>query len=155
MRKTALLLSCMLLSATPLSLAAADAGVILEIRNALMCTCPDCTMVLFDCNCSTADNMVATIRGMLGTGMSRTDVIEAYVARYGEVILSAPTREGFNLVAWVFPFVMLGAGSVLVVAVLRLWTSKSRAGDDQQPRPKPMDGALLTKVAQEMDELGI
>ncbi len=139
----------------PFNLGAEDRGDVLEVRKALMCTCDDCTMVLYDCHCGTADKMVATIRDMLDTGLGTTEVIQAYAARFGEAILSAPTKKGFNLSAWVFPFVVLGVGSVLVVALLKRWTSENREREDQQTDLQPLDKAYLAKVKQEMKELGI
>lgn len=49
-------------------LTAAEAGDLNEVRTALMCTCPDCTMVLVSCQCGTADQMNAAIREMLDDG---------------------------------------------------------------------------------------
>ena len=143
------------LSILPFSLGAADAGDLSEVRKALMCTCDDCTMVLYDCNCSTADEMVATIRGMLDNGLGTTDIIQAYVARYGQVILSAPPKEGFYLIAWVVPFVILGVASALVVTLLKRWTSNRRAREPAEVTPMSIDEDFLTKVEQEMEELGI
>ena len=139
----------------PFYLDAADAGDLSEVRKALMCTCDDCTMVLYDCNCSTADEMVATIRGMLDNGLGTTDIIQAYVARYGQVILSAPPKEGFDLIAWVVPFVILGAATGLVLILLKRWTSNSLVRESDQVHLKPFDETYLTKVEQEMEELGI
>ena len=143
------------LSILPFSLGAADAGDLSEVRKALMCTCDDCTMVLYDCNCGTADEMVATIRGMLDNGLGTSDVIQAYVARYGQVILSAPPKEGFDLIAWVVPFVILGAATGLVLMLLKRWTSDSPVRESDQVPLKPFDETSLTKVEQEMEELGI
>lgn len=143
------------LSILPFNLDAIEAGDIIKVRKALMCTCVDCTMVLYDCNCGTADEMVATIRGMLDNGLGTTDVIQAYVARYGQVILSAPPKEGFNLIAWVVPFVILGAATGVVLMLLKRWTSNRRAREPGEVTPRSIDEDFLTKVEQEMEELGI
>ena len=45
-------------------------------------------------------------------GKSKPEVLQAMVAQYGERILAAPTKEGFNLTAWIIPFVMLVAGGL-------------------------------------------
>ncbi len=140
-------------------LIAADAGAVTEVRKALMCTCPDCTMVLHTCECGTADQMTASIRGMLDDGLSADAVIQAYVARYGESVLSAPTKKGFNLLAWVVPFAVLGMGSVFVVRLVKRWTANdpgaSPGTDDGRETRRPLDETVLARVERELQELGI
>jgi cytochrome c-type biogenesis protein CcmH len=38
------------------------------------------------------------------------------------VVLAAPTKEGFNLLAWIAPFLVLGAGILGTVLLVRRWT---------------------------------
>ena len=63
--------------------------------------------------------------------------------------------EGFNLIAWVVPFVILGVASALVVTLLKPWTSNRRAREPAEVTPMSIDEDFLTKVEQEMEELGI
>ena len=136
-------------------LAAADAGAVSQVSKALMCTCPDCVMVLDICECGTADQMTASIRGMLDDGLSTDAVIQAYVARYGESVLAAPTKEGFNLLAWVVPFAILGIGTVFVSLLIKRWTlvePRVEHPDEIQKTPNRADWA---KVERELQELGI
>ena len=99
--------------------------------------------------------MNAAIKTMLDDGLSKQDVIEAYVARYGQVILSAPPREGFDLIAWVVPFMILGAATGLILMLLKRWTSDRGARESNQVTLKPFDETILEKVEYEMEELGI
>jgi cytochrome c-type biogenesis protein CcmH len=48
-------------------------------------------------------------------GKAQEEILQAYVAQYGERILARPTKEGFHLLAWILPFV------ALVVGGLALW----------------------------------
>ncbi len=50
---------------------------------------------------------------LLDKGMDRPAIIAIYRTRYGEKILSAPTTEGFNLLAWVMPFCAFLSAAVL------------------------------------------
>ncbi len=134
---------------------AAEAGDLKEVRTALMCTCPDCTMVLVSCECGTADQMNASIKKMLDDGMSKTDVIEAYVTRYGEVVLSAPTREGFNLLSWIMPYVFLLGGFVLLMSLFKRWSTQRPATVAAGKAPGPVNNSLRARMEQEMKELGI
>ncbi len=140
-------------------LAAADAGAVSQVRKALMCTCDTCTMVLDVCECGTADEMTASIRGMLDDGLSTDAVIQAYVARFGESVLAAPTKEGFNLLAWVVPFALLGIGSVFVSLLIKRWTANDPgdgpATDGRRESRSTLDETVLARVEREMQELGI
>ena len=50
--------------------------------------------------------------------------IISQVDEYGETVLSAPTKFGFNLTAWVMPFIALVAGGVGVRKVIYSWMGK-------------------------------
>ena len=55
---------------------------------------------------------------MLAHGMGRAEIIAYFRKQYGEKILSAPTTQGFNLLAWTMPFVALMAGGGLIVLMM-------------------------------------
>jgi len=67
------------------------------------------------------------IDGMLGRGMSGPQVIAYFRGKYGEKILSAPTTQGFNILAWIMPFAAIAAGGALVAFTVGRWHSKSPA----------------------------
>ncbi len=91
-----------------------------DISKELMCQC-GCTMIVYNCDCSTAGQMNDVIRTKLGEGQTKQQIINYFVGQYGETVLSAPTKEGFNLTAWIFPFVALVAGAGVVYFVLTRW----------------------------------
>lgn len=91
-----------------------------------MCMC-GCGAQLPNClhsTCSVKDQMNATIAAMLDQGKSQADITKYFVAQYGEVVLSSPTKKGFNLTAWVTPFVAIIAGGVALFFVLRAWARR-------------------------------
>ena len=84
-----------------------------DLENALMCKCDDkCGKVLINCTCSTSDKTRAKFTKMLESGLTVEQIIKSQVDEYGETVLSAPTKFGFNLTAWVMPFFALFAGGV-------------------------------------------
>ena len=103
-----------------------DAGALLEdLENQLMCKCDDkCGKVLINCTCSTSDKTRAKFSKMLESGITVEQIVEMQVDKYGETVLSAPTKFGFNLTAWMTPFVALVAGGFGVRKVLLAWVSK-------------------------------
>ena len=66
-----------------------------------------------------ARDMRVIVREKLGEGQDREQIVEFFVQRYGEGVLAAPSKSGFNLVVWVVPPVGGAAAIVLLVLVLR------------------------------------
>ncbi len=81
----------------------------------------------------------------LAAGETPEQVRQYFVQRYGEWILLAPPKEGFNLLVWTVHFVGLGAGLVLVVIVLRRWSRKPAAVPST-----PVDPAMRERIRREM-----
>ena len=106
----------------------ATAGSLLaDLENALMCKCDDkCGKVLINCTCSTADKTRAEFTKMLDSGLTIEQIVQGQVEKYGETVLSAPTKDGFTLPAWVPPFGALLVGGYGVRRVLQTWTRKKQ-----------------------------
>src|SRR5438067_13458840 len=66
-----------------------------------------------------ASQMRAIVRERLTAGESPGDVQRFFVERYGEWILLAPPRRGFNLLVWFLPLVAVGAG--IATTPIRVW----------------------------------
>lgn len=69
----------------------------------------------------TAEVMRQVIRQKLQLGMSEQQVIAYFQQSYGDTILESPPKQGFTLLIWLGPLVMLLAGLVLLVTVVREW----------------------------------
>lgn len=98
------------------------------IRKELACDC-GCGMTVQDCLggmiCSESRAYSNEVIDLLKAGKNREQVLQAMVAKYGEKILSAPTKEGFNLTAWTFPFLALIIGGAIVWRVVAKWKTQS------------------------------
>ncbi|MBI4319623.1 MAG: cytochrome c-type biogenesis protein CcmH [Chloroflexi bacterium] len=105
--------------------ALADTTQVDAISGELMCQC-GCTMVVVNCDCSTAGQMRQVIQTQLDEGKTKAEILQYFVGQYGETVLSAPTKEGFNLTAWITPFVGILAGLALVHVILRAWLHRQR-----------------------------
>ncbi len=100
-------------------------GLLQDLENALMCKCDDkCGKVLINCTCSTSDKTRAKFSKMLESGLTVEQIIKIQVDEYGETVLSAPTKFGFNLTAWMTPFIALMAGGLGVRKILHAWVGK-------------------------------
>lgn len=101
------------------------------IAGDLVCQC-GCGLTVAACasamECNVGDQMRAIIRQRLGQGETREQIVAYFVSQYGEKVLAAPTKQGFNLVAWFTPFLALLAGIGVVYGALRAWVYRKREG---------------------------
>ena len=119
-----LIVGFLLVGAVPVVIAG---SLLADLENALMCKCDDkCGKVLINCTCSTADKTRAEFTKMLDSGLTIEQIVQGQVEKYGETVLSAPTKDGFNLTAWVTPFGALLVGGYGVRRVLQTWTQKKQ-----------------------------
>jgi cytochrome c-type biogenesis protein CcmH len=91
-----------------------------------MCIC-GCNQLLSACNhfnCPSSGPMLAELNKLVDEGKSDDYVVEYYVDKYGSTVLSAPTTSGFNLTAWIMPFVALGAGLIVAIYFVRRFRAK-------------------------------
>ena len=113
-----------------------NAGAILsDLENQLMCKCDDkCGKVLINCTCSTADKNRKKFTKMLESGLTVDQIVQQQVEKYGETVLSAPTKNGFNLTAWVIPFGALMIGGVGLRRLLNGWVGKNKPDIELQSK---------------------
>jgi len=94
-----------------------------------------------------AAQMRAIVRERLEGGETPEQVRQYFVDRYGEWILLAPRRTGFNLLVWGFPLAALAVGFGIVALLLRRWTRRRRLGAP----PPPVDAAMSERIRRELE----
>ena len=97
-----------------------------EMEAALTCQC-SCGLTVHSCNhlqCGFAIPAKEQIAEQLAQGASREAILASFVTRYGEKVLSAPTASGFNLAAWVTPFLVILIGAVSIGLIVRRWAKR-------------------------------
>src|ERR1035437_6662936 len=75
--------------------------------------------------------------------------------KYGEKVLSAPTAEGFNLLAWTMPFIALVLGGGLMVLLVGRWRSNppsAPSGSKPAGEPSSFDPELRRRLENELKE---
>jgi cytochrome c-type biogenesis protein CcmH len=111
---------------------AAAAAQLADLENALMCKCDDkCGKVLVNCTCATSDKTRAEFSKLLDSGLTVEQIIKAQVDKHGETILSAPSKTGFNLTAWMTPFVALLAGGFGLGKIIEAWKRKGAPEEEK------------------------
>jgi cytochrome c-type biogenesis protein CcmH len=97
----------------------------------------------------TAHQMRGVIRERLAAGETPDQVKAYFVEKYGEWILLAPPRRGFNLLVWIVPYAGLLAGVLLVIVVVRRWSRAATAS----VAPPPVDEAMRQRIRRELAEM--
>jgi cytochrome c-type biogenesis protein CcmH len=66
-----------------------------------------------------ADDIKRNIRRLLAEGKTSQQILDTYVAEYGDRILAEPPARGFSRLIYVAPWVFLAGSVGLVVVVIR------------------------------------
>ena len=103
----------------------ADSTAVNDIAEQLICQC-GCGRVLNSHVCDTQEAMVTLIEQKLAQGQSEEEIIQFFVAQYGEQVLASPSKQGFNLMVWITPFAALLFGGGVIYIVLKKWVKRGR-----------------------------
>jgi cytochrome c-type biogenesis protein CcmH len=150
LRIAAALLATLLLAAP--ALASEQHPTLSELENEVYC--PTCKTLLAVSNAPIADRIRDFIRERIAAGDTKSEIKDALVGEFGEAVLAAPPKKGFNLLAWVLPFAGLAvAGSVVGVVAWRWTASGRRARASEQGQPS-LNGhrELDPEVERRLDE---
>lgn len=93
------------------------------LEHQLRCQC-GCTLDVYTCRttdfaCKVSPQMHRDVMALVEGGYPAQEILDAFVSTYGERSLMSPRREGFNWAGYLVPFVALGTGAIVMVAVLR------------------------------------
>jgi len=117
-----IVLSAILLFASPVM---ADSPTVSSISGELVCQC-GCGRLLNSHVCDTQEAMVSLIEQKLAQGQSEEEIIQFFVAQYGEQVLAVPPKKGFNLTVWILPFAVILVGGSIIAFTLKKWMGRGR-----------------------------
>jgi cytochrome c-type biogenesis protein CcmH len=109
-------------------------------RVALQLQCPVCEgQNVADSPSGLATDMRAVIRTRVVAGATDRQILDEFVASYGDSILSEPPKRGISLGVWLGPTIGLVLGLALVVVLLRTWRRPAlvRPSSGSGPAPDP------------------
>jgi len=113
-----------------------------QVERMISCPCP-CTLDVFTCRtsmpCGFSPRMHADVVALTNGGYSSDEILAAFEQAYGEKILMAPHKQGFNWVGWIAPFAAVGTGGVVVGALIRRWGR--RAAEMRTASPVPIEAS--------------
>jgi cytochrome c-type biogenesis protein CcmH len=90
---------------------------------------------------------------MVAAGKSRDEILDFFVARYGERILATPRAKGFNTLVYILPWAALPLGAWVLILLLRNLRSPAAApAPSSSPLPDSRYASVIEKEMREMDE---
>jgi cytochrome c-type biogenesis protein CcmF len=102
-----------------------------QLEGELMCTCGGCRLTVGNCgmmNCHGKESQQTKIREHIEEGKDHDAIIKAFIDEFGgQDILASPVDEGFNRLAWLFPYMVGGMGLLVIAWTARRWSRSSRA----------------------------
>lgn len=112
------------------------------IEQRLACTC-GCTLDIFTCrttdfSCTYSPALHREVVALRDEGKTAREILDAFVAKYGEKALMAPKPQGFNLWGYLLPGVAITAAGAVLVAVLRRReaVAATSTANDSPPAPQ-------------------
>jgi cytochrome c-type biogenesis protein CcmH len=108
--------------------------------------CPVCNTTLDQSSSPEARRIESLISARIAAGDSKSEIKDVLVAEYGPAILAAPPKKGFNLLAWLLPFVALFGGGLVLGFLAWRWSHTREPG----PPAAQLSPALERRVDEEL-----
>jgi cytochrome c-type biogenesis protein CcmH len=139
-------------SRTPTDAGENDAE-IKSIEQRLACNC-GCTLDVFTCrttdfSCTYSPALHREVVALRDSGKTAREILDAFVAKYGEKALMAPKPRGFNLAGYLLP----GAAITTAGVVLVWFIGHRRKTVPEVPVPSPNSPAQPQASAAELERL--
>lgn len=135
---------------------------VVGVEEKIKCTC-GCNLSVYACRttdftCEVSPALHREVVALVEEGKSAEEILAAFVGRYGEAVLMAPPKRGFNWAAYVVP-----GAAILVAALVLSWYLKRRIGVAQAVTPDSgghlggsgsgVDPEVARKLAAELEKL--
>lgn len=115
------------------------------LEHRIRCQC-GCTLDVFTCrttdfSCQVSPSMHRDVMALVAGGYTAQEILDAFVDVYGERVLMAPPKVGFNRVGYALPGFLMAVGAIVLAVVIRRWrrpvaesaSSSHMAGIDASP----------------------
>ena len=93
--------------------------------------CPKCqNQSLADSDAGIAQDMRARVEIMIKAGKSNDEIVDYFVARYGDFVSYRPPVTPTTSILWLAPLLLLGSGAVIIVLLLRRASARVDDSDE-------------------------
>jgi len=90
-----------------------------EISKELLC--PVCRgQTVAESNSDLANDFRDIIKTKLQEGQSREEILNYFISRYGDSVLSSPPAKGIRLIIWILPVAVLLFGLISLIRFLKI-----------------------------------
>ncbi|MCK4268191.1 MAG: cytochrome c-type biogenesis protein CcmH [Actinomycetia bacterium] len=133
-----------------------------DVAGEFICNC-GCNKLLSACEMECGDQLRGFIKERIDMGLGKNQIMQYMKVNFNQAILAAPEKKGFNLTAWLTPFVFVIIGAVITRRVVGSWVVRHREddddGDDDNSGGKPTKKTKVDKkyddqVKKELEEFG-
>ena len=115
--------------------------------------CPVCPNTPLDvCETKACEDWRAQIRDQLSEGWTDQQIIDYFVAQYGERVLAEPQRKGFTSLVWFLPLIVVLVGLGIVYEILQNWRKQKPAVMVAQSVSE-IPEAVLKRIERELQEM--
>ena len=127
-----------------------------RLHSQIVCTC-GCRRALDNCgmpNCGGHSAQSEKIRQLMSEGKDHDAIIATFVRDFGgQDILIEPKPEGFNRLAWLFPYAVGSLGAVAGMVMVRRWSRRQDASEPAAVMSETTDPALQARLDRELENL--
>lgn len=121
-----------------------------DVENGVICVLDGCMMNLATCETPAAQQLRHIIREKLfKEGMNKERAYAYLASVYGDKVLAAPPRRGFNWVVWLGPFVATIWGGALIYLGLDKWVSAQHREEEETEVP-PLSADQMRRLDEEL-----
>ncbi|HEX6574744.1 MAG TPA: cytochrome c-type biogenesis protein CcmH [Gemmatimonadaceae bacterium] len=96
-----------------------------DLEHRIKCQC-GCVLDVFTCrttdfSCAVSPAMHRDVMSLVNGGYNAAEIMSAFQAVYGERVLMAPLKQGFNWLGYLMPFAAIIGGGGIVAMLIRNW----------------------------------
>jgi cytochrome c-type biogenesis protein CcmF len=126
-----------------------------QLQREIVCTCGTCGHAnIGECRkdaCPVSHQMRGELAALVDQNQSHDQIIDWFVTKYGsQEMLGAPIDEGFNRLAWLFPYLMGATGAIALGIVAVRWTRRAEGAAEAAA---PSDPDLEQRLDDELRHL--
>jgi cytochrome c-type biogenesis protein CcmH len=115
------------------------------LEHRIRCQC-GCTLDVFTCrttdfSCQVSPSMHRDVMSLVDGGYGAQEILDSFVNVYGERVLMAPPKAGFNLVGYVLPGIAVTVGAVVLAVMMRRWKRAGVPARASSTRAAPLDAS--------------
>jgi cytochrome c-type biogenesis protein CcmH len=122
-----------------------------DLEHKIKCQC-GCVLDVYTCrttdfSCSVSPAMHHDVTDLVAGGYNAVEILAAFQGVYGERVLMAPLKQGFNLVGYAMPFAALLTAGGVVAVLIRKWGARAASA------PGPAVASPVDATPEELEAL--